>query len=70
MKKPESIASLGTGVTSEDEFDVGSIIKFKEIIFLPFHPMFQFVIVATAILKVYLVRIYPYLYKFQIFMSN
>lgn len=53
----ESATSLATVATQED-IEEQSSIKLIEIIFLPFHPIFKFFVVATAILKVYLVRIY------------
>lgn len=53
----ESANSLTTVATEEDIEDQSSI-KLIEIIFLPFHPIFKFFVVVTAILKVYLVRIY------------
>lgn len=66
MLKLGSVTSFGTTATTEEELEAGSTVKLIEIIFLPFHPIFQFVVVATAILKVYLVRIYTDLLQYTL----
>lgn len=54
----ESTSTSLATLNAEEDLEEGSSIKFIEIIFLPFHPIFQFFVVATAIVKVYMVRIY------------
>lgn len=48
-----TLVSRATG----EAFDERSSTRIVEIIFLPFHPIFRLVVVATAILKVYLVSL-------------
>lgn len=60
-----SATSLTTNITVDDEIDEGSSLRIKEIIFLPFHPIFQFFVVVTAILKVYLVSLYLDLLQYR-----